>query len=93
MADYLYNNNPLGQQDPRLAQAMQQGGFGGPGHQGMNLMQQFGAPSQAGQYMGNMAQFGVPSQSMGNLMMPFIQGQRTPYQPPPIRRREVQRNA
>lgn len=84
LADYLYNKNPIGTPDPRLAQAMQWGGFGGPGHQSMNLLREYGAPSQAGQYVANMAQFGVPSEGIGNLMMPFARGQRTTYAPPPI---------
>ena len=68
IADALYNRMPLGQDDPRSNQLMTQGGFGGPGHQGMATALQYGVPSEAGRYMANLAQFGVTSTPMASFM-------------------------
>jgi len=81
MADYLYNNNPLGKDDPRLKQMQQWGGTGGVGHNMVKLAAQYGAPSEAGRYVANTAQFGAPSQEMANLLS---QAMTSPYMPPPM---------
>jgi hypothetical protein len=94
MADILANKNPVGTEDPRLANMMKWGGTGGPGNNAMSLAMQYGAPSQAGQYVANLAQFGAGSQGMANLMQPFLSGQGgVNYRPPPIPTRQITRNA
>jgi hypothetical protein len=93
MADTLWNKNPVGKEDPRLANIMRWGGTGGPGNNAMSLAMQFGAPSQAGQYVANLAQFGAPSQGMANMMGGFLNRTNPAYAPPPIPNRQVTRKA
>ena len=84
IADFLYNKNPVGQEDPRANQVMTWGGFGGPGHSGMVSALQYGAPSEAGQYLSNLAQFGVTSQPMADFMRAATSGGLNPYRRVPV---------
>lgn len=87
IADTLYNKLNIGQDDPRTTQLMTQGGFGGPGHQGMATALQYGVPSEAGRYMANLAQFGVTSQPMGDFMKQAMQGGLNQYRKAPVPQR------
>lgn len=84
LADFLYNKNPMGQEDPRVRQMMESGGFGGPGHSGMAMALEYGAPSDAGQYLGNLAQFGVTGTPMGNFMKDAMAGSLNPHRKVPV---------
>jgi len=84
LADFLYNQNPVGQEDPRARQLMDYGGFGGPGHSGVQTALQYGAPSEAGQYLGNLAQFGVTGTPMGNFMKEAMAGSLNPHRKVPV---------
>lgn len=84
ISDFLYNKNPLGQEDPRVRQVMDYGGFGGPGHTGMSMALEYGAPSQAGQYLGNLAQFGVTGTPMGDFMKDAMAGGLNPHRKVPV---------
>jgi len=87
IADTLYNKMNIGQDDPRSNQLMTQGGFGGPGHQGMATALQYGTPSEAGRYLANLAQFGVTSQPMGDFMKQAMQGGLNQYRKAPVPQR------
>lgn len=87
IADTIYNKLKVGQDDPRTTQLMTQGGFGGPGHQGMATALQYGVPSEAGRYMANLAQFGVTSQPMGDFMKQAMQGGLNQYRKAPVPQR------
>lgn len=84
LADFLYNKNPIGQEDSRSRQIMDYGGFGGPGHSGMAMALEYGAPSQAGQYLGNLAQFGVTGTPMGDFMKNAMAGGLNTYRKVPV---------
>lgn len=84
IADAIYNKMPLGQDDPRTTQLMTQGGFGGPGHTGMQTALQYGVPSEGGRYMANLAQFGVTSTPMADFMKTAMQGGLNQYRKAPV---------
>jgi len=107
LANYLQQNaGQQGQVNPQLAQLMQWGGTGGPGHQAMSNMMQFGAPSAAGQGAANLNQFGVSSAGSGQplmdlaygsptgaaqYMIPFLTQTANRYKAPTVPQRETKR--